>query len=190
MIRFVNTDDLSDTKAILNIYSPYVLNSDVTFECTVPTIEEFHLRIKHYAEQFPYIVYEIDGMIVGYAYAGKQREREAFQWNCETSVYVNEKFQRQGIAEKLYKVLLKILTVQGYKTAYACITYPNDKSIAFHNKFEFKETALFKNTGYKLGKWRDAIWLEKQLGDYETNPDAPIPITKLDKTLLLEALNI
>ncbi|HNX64316.1 MAG TPA: N-acetyltransferase family protein [Oscillospiraceae bacterium] len=189
MIRFVNTDDISDARAILNIYAPHILYSDVTFECTVPTEEEFLIRIKHYTEQFPYLIYELDGEIAGYAYAGKQREREAFQWNAEISVYVAEKYQRRGIAGELYTVLLKILAVQGYKTAYACITYPNDKSIAFHNKFGFTETAMFRHTGYKLGKWHDTIWLEKQLGEYESEPVLPVPFPLLDKGILFSIIN-
>jgi L-amino acid N-acyltransferase YncA len=189
MIRFVNTDDISDTRAILNIYAPHILYSDVTFECTVPTIEEFFIRIKHYTEQFPYLVYELDGEIAGYAYAGKQREREAFQWNTEISVYVAEKYQRRGIAGELYTALLKILAVQGYKTAYACITYPNDKSVAFHNKLGFTETAMFRQTGYKLGKWRDTIWLEKQIGEYEPEPAPPTPFQQLDEKLVNSILD-
>ena len=189
MIRFVNTDDISDTRAILSIYAPHILYSDVTFECTIPTEEEFLIRIKHYTEQFPYIVYEADGKIAGYAYAGKQREREAFQWNAEISVYVAEEYQRRGIAGELYTVLLKILAVQGYKTAYACITYPNDKSIALHEKFGFTKTAMFRRTGYKLGKWRDTIWLEKQLGEYEAEPVPPIPFCQLDQKLVNSILS-
>lgn len=189
MIRFVNTDNISDARAILNIYAPHILNTDITFECTVPTEEEFLIRIKHYTEQFPYLVYEFDGEIAGYAYAGKQREREAFQWNTEISVYVDEKYQRRGIAGKLYSALLKILSVQGYKTAYACITYPNDKSIALHEKFGFIETSIFRRTGYKLGQWRDTVWLEKQLGEYEAEPVPPIPICQLDENLLFSIIN-
>lgn len=180
-IRIVSTDTLLDAQEILNIYTPYILYSDVTFECTVPTTQEFFVRIQHYTEQFPYLVYETDGEIAGYAYAGKQREREAFQWNTEISVYVDEKHQRQGIAWKLYSALLAILTLQGYRTAYACITYPNDKSIALHEKFGFIETAMFRHTGYKLGKWHDTVWLEKQLGKYESEPATPIPFRQLDE---------
>ncbi len=189
VIRFVNTDDFADAQAILDIYAPYILNSDITFECTVPTRDEFAERILHYTEQFPYLVYEIGGVPVGYAYATKQREREAYMWNAETSVYVQEKYQRSGIAKKLYTVLLNILALQGYKTAYACITYPNDKSVAFHKKSGFKETSVFHNTGFKLGKWRDTIWLEKQLGNYEPDPAPPTPFCKLDKNSLYSMID-
>lgn len=188
-IRFVNTDDYSDTKSILDIYTPYILNTDITFEYTVPSLDDFRDRIRHYTEQFPYLVYELDGKIAGYAYAGKQRERAAYQWNAETSVYVNEKYQRRGIAERLYFALLAILTLQGYKTAYACITFPNDKSIAFHNKLGFSETAMFHQTGYKLGKWCDTLWLEKRLGEYEPEPVPPMPFKQLDKKLLDEIID-
>ena len=188
-IRIVNTDSLSDAQAILDIYTPYILYTDVTFECTVPTIEEFFIRIKHYTEQFPYLVYEIDGEIAGYSYAGKQREREAYQWNAEISVYVAEKYQQLGIAGKLYSALFRVLTLQGYKTAYGCITFPNDKSIALHNKFGFTQTAMFRQTGYKLGKWHDAVWLEKQLGEYEPEPVPPTPFCQLDEKLVNSILD-
>lgn len=187
-IRIVNTDTLFDAQATLDIYTPYILYSDITFECTVPTTEEFLIRIEHYAELFPYLVYEIDGKIAGYAYAGKQREREAFQWNAETSVYVDEKYQRRGIAGRLYSALLAILTLQGYRTAYACITYPNDKSIALHDKFGFTETAIFRRTGYKLGKWHDTVWLEKQLGKYEPEPAPPIPFRQINEKFVSSIL--
>jgi len=187
-IRFVNTANSSDSQAILNIYKPFIISSDITFECTVPTIEEFSERIKNTTKQFPYLVFEIDGVIAGYAYATKQREREAFQWNTEISVYVSTKYQRQGIAQKLYTILLEILTAQGYKTAYGCITYPNDKSISLHEKFGFSQTAIFYNTGFKLGKWLNVIWLEKALGEFENEPTPPVPISKLDEKLLATIL--
>lgn len=189
-IRLVNTTDFLDSQAILDIYIPHILSTDITFECSVPTIEEFTNRIKKVTQQFPWLVYEINNVIVAYAYATKQRERQAFQWNTEISVYVNEKYQNQGIAMKLYTALIAILTAQGYKTAYACITYPNLKSIGLHKKFRFSETAIFYNTGYKLGKWLNTIWLEKALGDYEEIPSPPISFKQLDIELLEKYLII
>lgn len=175
-IRFATPED---APAILDIYAYYIENTTVTFEYEVPTTEQFRARMERIYEIFPYLVYEEAGRVVAYAYASPQRERAAYGWNVELSVYVHERWRRKGIASRLYEVLLPILQKQGYRTAYACITHPHPQSEAFHHHFDFTDVAIFPHTGFKQGKWLDVIWMEKSLGDYCENPPCPRRITEL-----------
>ena len=117
-----------DAEQIIGIYSRYVTETAVTFEYDVPTVCEFENRIRKISERFPWIVCETDGRIVGYAYASEYRERAAFRWSCELSVYVADDFQGCGIGKALYLALFDILRGLGFRTACACITYPNEAS--------------------------------------------------------------
>ena len=111
--------------------------------------------------------------MLGYAYAGTFHERKAFQWDAELSIYLSEEAHRRGIGKKLYLELFSILEEQGIYTVYAHITYPNDDSIAFHKAMGFQKTAHFPKTGYKMGKWRDTIFMEKHLKELPDVPKQP-----------------
>ena len=127
-IRFA---DKADAAAILHIYEEYIRNTTVTFETEVPTIAAFEERMERITAQYPWLVCEIDGEIAGYAYASKHGERAAYRWSADLSVYINEKFQRRGIATAFYEALAEILRRQGYFTVYAGVSTPNPKSEAF-----------------------------------------------------------
>ncbi|MFZ2538437.1 MAG: N-acetyltransferase family protein [Oscillospiraceae bacterium] len=180
-IRFI---DKKDSFAVLSIYSPYILNTAITFEYAVPTIQEFEARIESISAQFPYIVCEIDGEIVGYAYASKHHERMAYQWNCELSVYVSPKHHGKHIATALFQCLLSILKELGYKNVYSLVVVPNEKSTSLHNSFGFEQVALLKNTGYKFEKWHDVATLFKQISEYDLNPTGPKTINEIDTFLI------
>ncbi len=160
----------SDASSILDIYAPYILNTIVSFETEVPTVKDFSQRIIANGESWPWLVYESDGVIAGYAYASKHRERAAYQWCVESSVYLDEHFQQKGIATKLYQTLFGILKFQGCRNVYAGITLPNEKSIHFHEKMGFKKIADYKNIGYKFNRWNTVRWYELQLNDYSNAP--------------------
>ena len=168
-IRLANP---SDASAILDIYAPYILNTSLTFETEVPTIEAFSKRINLYMENYPWLVCEIDGLVAGYAYATQYRERAAYQWCTESSVYIHDQFQQKGIARALYSALFEILKYQGFRTVYAVINLPNIKSVAFHEKCGFSWFADYKNVGYKLGQWKTVRWWQWQLNDYCDDPAA------------------
>ena len=159
---------LSDAEDILAIYTPYIKNTVITFEYEVPSLQSFQDRISSIYKTYPYLVYRIDGEIAGYAYASSYRSRAAFQWDVETSIYLNEKFQGKGIATKLYEVLLEFLKLQGFYQVYAYITYPNDKSIGLHKKFGFTKMGMYPKTGYKSGQWCDLIALGKTINESNT----------------------
>ena len=165
----------SDASSILDIYAPYIANTAVSFETEVPTVEDFTRRIMGNQEFCPWLVYESYGLIAGYAYASKHRDRAAYQWSLESSVYVNEGFRQQGIATKLYQTLFRILKYQGCRNLYAGITLPNEKSVNFHQKMGFSKIADYKNIGYKFNSWHTVGWYELQLNDYS---DAPAPFIK------------
>ena len=170
----------TDAAPILEIYSPYIINTSFTFETEVPSIEIFAQRINSYLENWPWLVYEIDGTIAGYAYGTRHRERVAYQWCVETSVYIHDNFQKTGIGTALYEAMFKILQHQGFRNAYAGINLPNDKSVTFHEKCGFKWFAEYRNVGYKLGQWKTVGWWIKQLNEYTTEPAAPIKFADLD----------
>lgn len=156
---------LEDAQDILEIYEPYILNTTITYEFDKIPLEDFKLRMESIMKKHPYLVYEVEGEIAGYAYASPHLERAAFAWDCEVTVYLSPKFQGHGIASKLYEVLLAIVEKQGYKNVYSLIDYPNDASYALHKKFGFTELGTYKNTAYKFGAWRHLQVLEKRFGD-------------------------
>src|SRR5450432_329509 len=178
----------SDAGSILAIYTPYILNTSFTFETEPPTNEAFAQRIISYLGDWPWLVCEIDGMVAGYAYATRHRERAAYQWCVESSVYVHDKFQQKGIAGTLYTALFEILKYQGCRNVYAGITLPNDKSVAFHKRFGFTGFADYKNVVYKLGQWNTVSWWQLQLNDYSDNPVAPLKFALIDRSFLENVL--
>ena len=186
---FIRVAEPGDAPGILSIYSPYILNSGITQETELPTTEGMRQRVIQNLEERPWIVCESGGEIAGYAYAGKHRERKGYQWCIEPSVYIGEKFHRSGIATALYTALFDILKLQGFVNAYAVITLPNDKSVAFHERFGFHYLTTYKKIGYKLGRWHDVGWWEKQVNEYPTNPTDPTPFRSLDKNKVMDILN-
>ena len=137
----------ADAQGILAIYAPYIQNTSFTFEIEVPSVGEFSERIRTYLINWPWIICEIDGIIAGYAYATRHRERTAYQWCVESSIYIHDDFQRVGIARALYTVLLEILKIQGFRNVYAVINLPNDKSVNFHESLSFIYFATYEKVG-------------------------------------------
>lgn len=169
---------------MLAIYAPYIESTSFTFETEKPSVEKFTERIRTYLLDWPWLVCEIDGMIAGYAYATRYRERTAYQWCTESSVYIHDDFQRTGIARALYNSLFEILKRQGFRNVYAVINLPNEKSVAFHESCGFRYFATYENVGYKLGKWKNVGWWRLILNEFEDEPAAPIKFSKLEKEFL------
>lgn len=176
----------SDAAGILAIYGPYVKNSSITFETEVPGTDELEKRINSYLENWPWLVEETNGEITGYAYASRYRERTAYQWSVECSVYVHDNHLRSGIARKLYTTLFAILKEQGFTTVYAVINLPNDRSVAFHESMGFRYFATYEKVGFKLGQWKNVGWWQLQLNEFSEDPKAPIKFSALaPKTMSL-----
>ena len=169
-----------DHTAILGIYASFIENTAITFEYKIPSENEFALRMKRVQERYPWLVYETDQKIVGYAYADKHSERDAYKWSVHYSVYINPDFQGKGIGRQLYTIMTEILRLQGYYKAYAVITTPNMQSQRFHESFGFKHIATFKNAGYKLGKWHDVSWYELSINRIISAPREPKAINEIN----------
>lgn len=167
---------VEDAPAILEIYAPYVRETNISFEYEVPTLEEFAQRVRDISAAHPYLVWEQDGKLLGYAYAHPYAPRPAYQWGAELTIYLRKEASHQGMGSKLYGAMFDLLQLQGVRTVYGCITAENLPSVAMHRALGFAEGGLFRNAGYKFGRWLDVLWLEKPIGEYsEPKPFLPFP---------------
>lgn len=155
----------ADAPALLAIYAPYVETTPITFETTVPTVEDFAGRIRKVLGGWQYLVAERDGRIVGYAYGGTHRERAAYRYSVEVSAYVDQRCHRQGIGRTLYGQLFADLAAKGYCEAFAGITYPNESSIGLHSAMGFTMIGIFRRIGWKFDRWHDVAWMQRTLRD-------------------------
>lgn len=169
----------ADAEAALAVYAPYVLHTANTFEYEIPSADDFRKKIEKITAQYPWLVCEYDGEIVGYAYGSTHRERAAYQWSPESTVYISDKHHRKGIARILYNTLFALLQQQGYINVFASVLVTNVNSVEFHRAYGFEEIGLFKNIGYKLGEWHTNLWFQYTLQEHVIDPSVPIPITKL-----------
>lgn len=176
---FIRPALAADADQILAIYAPYIYHSAITFETEVPSAQEFKARIERVLAKYPWLVCEEEGKIIGYAYAGGHRDRIAYQWSVEISVYMNESAHGRGVASHLYQALLAILKIQGIVNIYALITVPNPRSIALHARFGFKPLTIFEKIGYKEGAWHDVQWMLLVLNAHEKKALTPIPFAEL-----------
>lgn len=161
-----------DAPTIREIYAPYVVDTSITFETEIPSIEEFYRRIE-VNSRYSWNVAEHESDVVGFSYASQYRERAAYQWCCEVSIYVLKNFQERGIGARLYTKLFEELKNKGMVRAYGVITLPNETSVGFHESLGFTYFGTFKNVGFKLGKWHDVGWWEKALCDLPAKPLPP-----------------
>ena len=173
MIRFATEKDLG---RILEIYGPYITEATTSFEYEVPSLAEFTERFRQIVKQYPWLVYEEDGVILGYAYGGPTFARAAYQWSAESSVYLCPEAKGRGIGRRLYAVLEQLLEKQGYRKLYALITSENEASLAFHKAVGFSFTAFFPDIGIKFGRSLGVTWMEKCLksGDLPTIFPKPV----------------
>ena len=170
-----------DAPELLAIYTPYVTGSCYTFETEPPTEEEFRERMRGIQRFFPYLVLEEDGEILGYAYAHFFHERRAYQWLCETPIYVRQDCRRNGCATRLYNALLRILAAQGFCDAVAVLGCPNLPSERFHEHMGFALEMTYPQAGYKQGAWHDVKYYVKHLTARQEQPGDPVPFSSLGK---------
>ena len=152
MIRPVS---LSDAQSICDIYNEYIKNSTITFEEIPVSVNDMSTRIEATTQNYPWLVYEIDGKVVGYIYGRRWRERAAYRTSIEAGIYLHPEFTRKGIGAELMKELLKQLKEKSFHTVISGIAFPNPASIALCEKFGFKKVAHFAEVGYKFNKWID-----------------------------------
>ena len=172
----------ADLPQILAIYAPYVTDTTFSFEYEVPALEIFAQRFQSITAQFPWLVWEENGMVLGYAYAYAPFARAAYQWCCEPSIYLTPQAQGRGIGRKLYTVLEALLTMQGYQLSYAIITSENLTSLAFHKAMGYSFLADFPGCGYKHGRCLGITWLQKRLNAVEMPSNAPVNVANIVKS--------
>ena len=173
-----------DGAALAEIYGYYVKNTAISFEYEAPDKDEFSRRIEHKLEKYPYIVAEIDGRPVGYAYASEFRERAAYDWDAELSVYVDKDERYNGVGQMLYTALIELLKAQNFVNLYAWITTPNPTSEKFHEKIGFSKLCEIPKVGYKNERWYGITWYCLSLSDGAPKPIIPFP--NLDRSHLTE----
>ena len=173
---------VDDAKQILEIYSPIVTNTVTSFEVVPPTREEMCARISGTLTRFPWLVYSEAGRVLGYTYASQHRQRPAYQWSVDVSVYVRPELHRRGIGRSLYASLFEILRAQGYYSAFAGITLPNEASIGLHTRLGFEPIGVYRGVGYKLGSWHDVSWWQLALRPREDSPLPPTPYATLQES--------
>ena len=166
---------VQDLPRILEIYGYYVENTATSFEYTVPTLEAFTQRFLGITEKFPWLVWEENYEVLGYAYGSLPFSRAAYQWCASASVYLRADAWGKGIGKKLYTALEALLQKQGYKKVYAIITEANEASVAFHRAVGYRQVATLPDCGYKFGKWYGIVWMEKELNTWENPPKRPLP---------------
>jgi phosphinothricin acetyltransferase len=162
-----------DAAACHAIYTPTVLDSAITFETELPGVEAMRQRIQARLQHYPWLVWEEAGQVLAYAYAGRFRERAAYDWIAETSIYVDAAARRRGIARRLYGALLDAMALQGIHQAVGVITLPGEVSVALHESMGFEPAGVWKLAGFKLARWWDVGVWQKQLRDV---PPSPLPV--------------
>jgi phosphinothricin acetyltransferase len=167
----------ADAAAIAAIYAPYVLETSITFELEPPTPGEFVARMAATQARFPYVVAcenGEEGRVLGYAYVGPFKERAAYDWAVETSIYVGRDARGLGVGRALHAALEDACRAMGVTNLEACIAYPDEGgSVGFHEHLGYRMVGRFERCGYKLGAWRDMVWMEKHIA---AHPDAPAPL--------------
>ena len=156
---------LADIPTILEIYTPYVVNTTYSFEYTAPTQAEMEKRFLQYSEKFPWFVWEENGVVVGYAYASPMAVRMAYQWSADVSIYIRDDCHGKGIGRALYEALETELQKLGYYNLIAIITEENSGSRAFHEKMEYVHTMDLPRVGYKFGRWLGVSYYCKRIAD-------------------------
>ena len=177
----------ADAPAIQRIYAPHVEETAVSFATTVPSVEALERKIGATLRQNPWLVCERDGDVVGYAYAGPFRERDAYRWTTETSVYVDREAHREGVGRALYGALLDLVNAQGYASACGVVTLPNPASVGLHESLGFEHVGTFEDVGYKHGAWHDVGWWRLRLPS-PAAPDPPRAFADLAEERVLTAL--
>ena len=179
-----------DAEALLAIYAPYIETS-ITFEGTCPTLEEFRKRIEDRVCMYPYVVAEVDGKPIGYAYASRLFERAAYAWSVELSIYTAMDCPVRGLGREMYGRLLDILDLQGVRSAHGKVTSPNPKSAKLHLAMGFELAGTLVDMGYKLGEWRNVSWYQKHLSGPEVingEPRPVIPFPEIEHTEAVQAI--
>jgi phosphinothricin acetyltransferase len=180
----------ADSAQLAEIYGWYVENTAVSFEYKAPTAEEFAGRIREILQTHPFLVYEEDGRLLGYAYAHPLIRRKACDWAVEVSIYIRRDVRGKGIGRMLYEALEKALLLQNICTLEACVAsadvldeYLSDDSVWFHKRMGYAQVGKMSDCGYKFGRWYHLLWLEKHIAPRKADMDALRPFPEIRAAL-------
>jgi phosphinothricin acetyltransferase len=174
-LRLATEDDAAQIQAI---YAPIVRDTPISFELEPPSVDEMRQRIARTVPRFPWVVCVREATVLGYAYASAHRERAAYQWSVDASVYIHEAARGKGIGRALYTALFPLVARQGFFNVYAGITLPNPASVGLHEAMGFRPVGIYRAVGYKLGAWHDVGWWDLSLHDDRfAPPELPLPLS-------------
>ena len=163
-----------DAAAVASIYAPVVRDSAISFELEPPTVDEMRARIEATGNHLPWLVcVDSCGVVDGYAYAGRHRDRPAYQWSVDVTVYVRADARGRGVGRRLYTRLFAELVERGYFQAFAGIALPNAASVGLHESMGFESIGVYRRVGFKLGAWRDVGWWQRTLQEPAALPRPP-----------------
>ena len=172
----IRTAGAEDAERLLEIYDYYVRDTAITFEYVTPSIDEFRSRMERTLEKYPYLVIVRDGKTEGYAYAGTFKDRAAYDWSCEISIYLDHSALKCGLGRMLTEALEAELKKIGILNVYACIAYPEKEdeylttnSADYHAHLGYRTVGTFHRCAYKFGRWYNMIWMEKMIGEHTQN---------------------
>jgi L-amino acid N-acyltransferase YncA len=172
-VTLVRHATAADAGACATVYAPYVLGTAVTFELEPPSAAEMARRIAAAQERHAWVVLEDAGRVAGYAYGGPYKERAAYRWSCEVSVYLEPGRRRGGAGRALYEALFDRLAARGYRTAVAGMTLPNPASEGLHRALGFEPVGVWRRIGWKHGAWHDVAWVQRALAGGDDPPAEP-----------------
>jgi len=181
LIRHAEPD--RDAAACAAIYAPSVTEGVASLEERAPEPREMADRIRIISKDFPWLVAEIGDQVAGYAYASRHHDRASYRWSADVTVYVDATHHRRGVGRGLYRPLLELITRQGFYEACAGITLPNDASVGLHESLGFVAVGVYRDIGYKLGRWRSVGWWQLTLRAHDPDrvPAEPGPPLRLDQ---------
>jgi phosphinothricin acetyltransferase len=183
--RLARADDAAQVQAI---YAPIVRDTPISFEADPPDVAEMRRRIEVVLTRLPWLVRERGGEVLGYAYANPHRERFAYRWSVEVTVYVAAHARGSGVGRSLYLPLLDLLAAQGHVNAYAGITLPNPASVGLHQALGFTPVGVYRETGFKFGAWHDVGWWQRRLRELAVPPAPPTPLPAMPRAAVRAAL--
>lgn len=154
---------LADIPSLCGIYNHYIAHTAITFEESPVSVTDMQKRVENTMQLFPWLVYEENEKILGYAYASKWKDRSAYQYTAEVTVYLHPEHCGKGIGSILYTSLIEQLANKNIHSLLACIAIPNIASEKIHEQFGFRQVAHFREVGFKFGRWLDVGYWQKNL---------------------------
>jgi phosphinothricin acetyltransferase len=168
-----------DAAQVSEIYRPIVAGTAISFEIEPPSPAEMEQRIASVTGFAPWLVCQEGGALAGYAYASKHRDRAAYRWCVDVSVYVREGLRRGGVGRALYTSLFALLRLQGFCAAHAGVTLPNPASVGLHESLGFLPVGIYRRVGFKDGAWHDVGWWQLELRERRGEPPRILTVDEL-----------